>query len=252
MKNENDWRPTKYVQRRGTLVASRSVEEVGVASRLVTDLVGSRYATHLPQYARGRLVDLGCGKAPLYGAYRPYVDEVMCVDWANSVHANPHLDVVTSLSEPLPFDDDRFDTIVLSDVLEHIAEPALLWDEMARILAPGGHIILNVPFLYCIHESPHDFYRYTSFALKRFAEMRGLTVMHLESVGGGSDVLADTLAKQLQIVPVLGASLARFVQALAGLFGRTRLGRKAAHASGRVMPLGYFMVAQRPPLAASR
>ncbi len=246
MKNENDWRPSKYVQRRNSLVASRNVDEVGVASRLIADLVAARYAAFLPQFARGRLVDLGCGKAPLYAAYRPHVDSVTCVDWGNSVHASPYLDVQTNLSERLPFDDGQFDTILLSDVLEHIADPGLLWDEMSRIVAPGGHVILNVPFMYCIHESPYDFYRYTGFALKRFAEIRGMAVTVLEPIGGGLEVLADTLAKHLQFVPVLGVPLARAVQGLVAWFGRTGPGRRVSQGSGRVMPLGYFMVARKP------
>lgn len=246
MKNESNWRPSKYIQRGYRLIASRDVNEVGVASRLVADLVASRYAVYLPKFARGGLVDLGCGKAPLYATYRPYVDSVTCVDWGNSVHASPYLDVQTSLSERLPFDDGQFDTILLSDVLEHIADPSLLWDEMARIVAPGGHVILNVPFLYCIHESPHDYYRYTSFALKRFAELRGMVATVLEPIGGGPEVLADTLAKHLQFLPMLGTPLARAVQTLVVWFGKTGPGRRVAQRSGLVMPLGYFMVAQKP------
>jgi 2-polyprenyl-3-methyl-5-hydroxy-6-metoxy-1,4-benzoquinol methylase len=249
MKNEDSWRPSKYVLRQGKLRASRDIGEVGVASRLVADLVASRYDNHIRQFARGRLVDLGCGKVPLYGAYKTYIDTVTCVDWGNSVHVNPHVDVQTSLSERLPFSNGQFDTIILSDVLEHIAEPGMLWDEMIRILAPGGHLLMNVPFLYSIHESPFDYYRYTSFALRRFAEMRGMTVIALESVGGGLEVLADTLAKHFQIIPLVGPLMARLVQATVWLFGMTDLGRKVALASGRVMPLGYFVVAQKPVLS---
>ena len=246
MKNEDTWKPSKYVQRRGTLAASRDVAEVGVASRLVADMVASRYALYLPKYARGRLVDLGCGKVPLFGTYRAHVDVVTCVDWSNSVHANTHLDVETSLSERLPFADEQFDTIVLSDVLEHIAEPGLLWNEMVRILAPGGHLLLNVPFLYGIHEAPHDYYRYTSFALRRFAEMRGMSVTVLESLGGGVEVLSDLLAKHLGTIPYIGSALAWLVQFAARSFGNTGIGQKTARESGRSFPLGYFLIATKP------
>ncbi|MEO8057364.1 MAG: class I SAM-dependent methyltransferase [Burkholderiales bacterium] len=246
MKNEHAWKPSKYVLRRGVLSASRDVKEVGVASRLIADLVAARYAAALPHYARGKLVDLGCGKVPLYGAYRPHVASVTCVDWGNSFHANAHLDVETSLLERLPFPDGEFDTIILSDVLEHIPEPGLLWDEMARILAPGGHVVMNVPFLYCIHESPHDYYRYTSFALQRFAEMRGMTVSVLEVVGGGLDVLGDTLAKYLSVIPAIGSVLASIVQWSVAVVGRTSTGVTISRESGRSFPLGFFLVARKP------
>ena len=89
MKNEAQWRPSKFVMRGGRLRASRDQAQIGVGSRLVGDAMAACYQQHLPQHARGRLVDLGCGRAPLYGAYRPHVDSVTCVDWAKSLHDNP-------------------------------------------------------------------------------------------------------------------------------------------------------------------
>jgi hypothetical protein len=106
--------------------------------------------------------------------------------------------------------------------------------------------MLNVHPLHSIEELSHAYQRYTSFALRRFAEMRGLTVRILETVGGGLDVVADTIGKQLQVIPIVGSVLARCVQGTASWFGRTGIGRKIALTSGRVMPLGYFMVVERP------
>lgn len=246
MKNEQEWLPSKYIQKGSTLRASRNGKEVGVASRLVADKVAEFYSLNLPKFAQGRLVDLGCGKIPLYSSYRPHVTDIICVDWGNSLHPNPHLDMEANLAEALPFLNDEFDTIILSDVLEHVDNPNLLWDEMRRILAPGGHIILNVPFLYGVHEAPHDYYRYTGFALTRFAEARGLRVKTLQTIGGSAEVLADIIAKILQYVPIIGAPLASSIQAVTWWFGMTPLGRRLSEVSGQVMPLGYFMVAEKP------
>lgn len=245
MKDAGSWRPSKYVLRRGKLRASHDTAEVGVASRLVADLVATRYGAYLPEYARGRLVDLGCGKVPLYGAYRDLVETVTCVDWGNTLHPNSHLDCEASLSDPLPFGAAAFDTIVLSDVLEHIEEPRALWGEMTRVLAPGGCIVLNVPFLYRVHEAPHDYYRYTEFALRRFAEQTNLRVRVLDPVGGALDVAADTLGKIVSVIPLLGSLLARFIQWSAWQFGRTSFGERVRRSSATAFPLGYFVVAEK-------
>ena len=91
MKNETSWRPSKYVQSGRHWASSNDPEEVGVGSRLITDSVAKIYSKHLAACARGRLLDLGCGKAPLYGIYRGLVDSVTCSDWIDS----DHVDVVS-------------------------------------------------------------------------------------------------------------------------------------------------------------
>lgn len=249
MNNEAQWQPSKYVLRGGRWRASHDRRQLGVGSRVVADAVVACYETHLPRYAQGRLVDLGCGRAPLYALYRPCVAQVTCVDWAHSLHDNPYLDRLVDLNATLPFADGSFDTVILSDVLEHVADPQLLWHEMARILAPGGHVLLNLPFLYRIHEAPHDYARYTGFALKRFAAACSLDVLELEPVGGSLAVMADLLGKHLEQGGAVGRMLAAGVARLATHGLRTGWGRRVEQSSSAAFPLGYFMVAGKPAAA---
>lgn len=221
-------------------MASRDPHEVNVSSRLIGDLVARFYDTNLPQVLTGaeRLLDLGCGKAPLNLVYKGLAASITLTDWENSQHPNPHLDVVADLTQPLPFGDSQFDVIILSDVLEHIPTPELLFSEITRVLAPGGNLLMNVPFMYWVHEAPYDFYRYTEFALRRLAEKNGLSVKKLEVLGGGLAVLIDLLAKLL--VRMKGGSLlAKILQASAAHL----LERRLRLAPG--FPLAYGMVCQK-------
>lgn len=232
--------------RHGRLTASRDTREVGVGSRLTADRVATFYQRNLHRFARGHLVDLGCGKVPLYGAYRAFVDSVTCVDWPQSAHLTAHLDHQVDLGGPLPFGDATFQTVLLSDVLEHVPTPELLWAEIARVLAPGGHVLMNIPFLYGIHESPHDYGRYTEFALRRFVQRAGLTIIELNPVGGSQHVLADVLAKHLSHIPWIGTLAATAIQALIAALDRTDFGNRLMQKTAVNFPLGYFMVAARP------
>lgn len=245
MKNRDKWHPSKYVYHNGKLIGSRDINEVSVGSRLVVDIVAKFYDHNLSKHAQGKLLDLGCGKAPLYHAYRQYVTETTCVDWANSSHKNDYLDFECDLSKTLPLKDGEFDTIILSDVLEHLPQPELLWNEMTRVLSPNGKIIVNVPFYYCLHERPYDFYRYTEYALRRFVAISGLRLIQLEELGGSPEVLADFLAKHFQFIPIVGHSLAIAIQYLTGLFVQTRFGQKASKRTSKGFPLGYFLVAEK-------
>jgi SAM-dependent methyltransferase len=250
MRYPERWTPSKFVRRGGRWRATKDVVELGIGSRLVADAVVARYDACLPRFARGRLIDLGCGKVPLYGMYRDLVGDVTCVDWSASHHACPHLDHELDLTKPLPFADASFDTVILSDVLEHVPSPESLWREMARLLAPGGHVVLNVPFMYGIHEAPHDYARYTEFALRRFAQEAGFEVVLLEAVGGSQHVLVDLLSKHLAHVPLLGRPIASLLLAIVSGLDRTAIGRRWTAFSASHFPLGYFMAARRGALPA--
>ena len=226
-------------------MGSRDTREVGVGSRLSVDVIAGFYQRYLPLHARGRLLDLGCGKVPLYATYKDLAAECVCVDWANTAHKNEYLDRECDLTQALPFLDGEFDTIILSDVLEHIPTPEALCREMARTLAPNGKLIVNVPFFYWLHEEPHDFYRYTEFALRRLVEGAGLELLSIESTGGSPEVMTDMFAKHVDHIPVLGNALAALAQWLTLSFVRTRWGRKISEATRKKFPLGYFLVATK-------
>ena len=245
MKNKEQWTPGKFIYRDGKLQSSRDSKEVAAGSRLSTNLIARCYDTYLGQYASGRLLDLGCGRVPLYAAYKDHVTDNVCVDWANTRHKNEFLDFECDLTQALPFEDGEFDTIILSDVLEHIPRPLDLWREMHRVLTPGGRILLNVPFYYCLHERPHDFYRYTEYALRDFAETAGFDVLVLEATGGTLEILADIVAKHVQFIPVIGRPLAVLKQYAAWKFNGTRLGKKIADKTSEAFPFGYFMVVEK-------
>lgn len=245
MKNTDSWKPSKYVLRNGKLMASRDPNEVSIGSRLVADIVAQHYADNLEHHAKGKLLDLGCGQVPFYGTYKDLVSENICVDWANTRHQTSYLDHECDLSEPLPFAANEFDTVILSDVLEHVPKPEILWAEIWRILKPSGKLIMNVPFFYCLHEKPHDYYRYTEFALQRFADQVGLQVLKLEPIGGSPEIFADMMAKHLQFVALVGSPLARLVQFLTRQFIGTSVGRRLSRKTAEAFPLGYFLIAQK-------
>lgn len=238
------WKPTKFRIDGQTIRASKDRKELAVHSRVVAELVAEFYTHAIPTYSTGDLADLGCGKAPLLGAYRRYSSSVLLADWANSLHDNPLLDEVVDLSQPLAMlESNSFNTVILSDVLEHIAEPANLLREISRILRPGGHMIMNVPFLYWIHEAPHDYYRYTSHALERLATQADFDVVELVQLGGWVEVTADLWSKFLvraHLSPVAAA-----IQRVVVAFDRTSIGRKLAEKSGAFTPIGYGMVARK-------
>ncbi len=239
---EQAWRPSKMVRdRRGAW--SPNPHYVRPESRFACQVLSGPYAALITAHASGRLLDAGCGDVPYYGIYRPLVDEVVCIDWPGSSHGRQHVDAWVDLNAPLPFGDGGFDTVLLADVLEHIARPEALLAELARALAPGGRLLVMVPFLYWVHEAPHDYHRYTEFALRRLCALNGLRVTSLEPYGGHPDVIVDLLSKAL----VRGRHMGGLYDAVFSRLTRTGPYRWMRRRGGRAFPLGYTLCAEKRP-----
>ena len=214
LRNSDKWRATKLRLGRGNrVVVPAARREVAPGSIAVASLVARWYARHLPLYAGGVLLDLGCGKAPFYELYAPHVSDVLCTDWPNSLHGRAYIDFASDLSTGIPLRDASVDTMVVSDVLEHVYRPQIVLNEMYRVLKPGGAVLMNVPFVYCVHEAPHDYFRYTQFAVSRMAEDAGFAIEVLDPLGGKFLAFADVAGKALQGATLLGGpQVARTVQ----------------------------------------
>ena len=249
MNNVENWKPSKYVMRRGKLTPTTVRAELAPSSRFIAHLVASRYQNAIAKHANGKLLDLGCGKVPLYETYRDRASGSVCADWPSTIHKNLYIDTFCDLSKPLPFGDNAFDTILSSDVIEHLPDHDLAFREMGRVLAPSGMLILNTPFMYMIHEIPHDFYRHTRFSIERLTTLAGLRVMELDEIGGGLDVLVDMLAKYASGVPLIGTPLSIGLQKAAILMSGTRMWKRQRNTSASRFPLGYFLVARKPDTA---
>src|SRR5215218_8101655 len=92
-------------------------------------------------------------------------------------------DYVCDLAD-IPVDDARFDHVVLTQVLEHVPEPAKVLVELNRVLRPGGTLWLTAPFFYAEHERPYDFFRYTQFGLRHLLETAGFEVLEINWMEG--------------------------------------------------------------------
>jgi len=241
MRCAETWQATKFVLVEGTLRGDRTGSHLSVGSQLIGDLMAAQYQVALARRAKGRMLDLGCGNVPLFGVYRDLVDDVVCVDWPATLHRRQHVDAFADLAKPLPFRDSCFDTILLSDVLEHIPNPEPLIGEIARTLRPGGCVLFGVPFLYHLHEVPHDFNRYTRYQLEGVLNGAGLDVLELNEVGGSPEVLFDIMGKTMLQRPRVAAT---FVPVARWLLRRGFV-RRLSERTRSTFPIAYVGVAQK-------
>jgi SAM-dependent methyltransferase len=89
----------------------------------------------------------------------------------------PDVDVV-GFAAALPFADASFDCVVCTEMLEHDPTPWLTLPEIARVLRPGGVVILTARGIgYPLHGFPDDYWRFTASSFRHLFELAGLRVV---------------------------------------------------------------------------
>jgi len=107
--------------------------------------------------SEGLTLDIGCAYSP----YKSFFPNRIGVD----INFSPGVDIIAD-AHKLPFENEKFENILCSEVLEHLHSPWVAIAEMGRVLKKGGHLILTTRFIYPIHDAPNDFYRFTRYGLK--------------------------------------------------------------------------------------
>lgn len=169
------------------------IDRSETTSLIVANLLLRRIAEAVP-YARGKLLDVGCGNSPYRDLFATRIDDYIGVDWPHTLHAGLDISVFADNTQ-LPFCDQSFDTILCTEVVEHSPEPVRVVCEMARLLRPGGRLILTAPFFYWTHEQPWDYYRFTSIGFEEIARRADLDVVYVKPIGGSMAVVADIVSK---------------------------------------------------------
>lgn len=153
----------------------------------------------------GNLLDIGCGKMP----YKNYILE-------NSKVANyVGLDIENALEydsgikpdytwdgKTMPYENNTYNCAFGTEVLEHCHEPEIVLKEVLRVLKPEGVFFFTVPFLWNLHEVPHDAYRYTPFTLERHLKNAGFSDIEIKATGGWHASMAQMLGLWVRRSPM--------------------------------------------------
>lgn len=140
----------------------------------------------------GILLDVGCGDMP----YKNYIQENSDVKFYIGIDIYTELYGNADLlwdGKKMPINNNKIDSIILTEVLEHCPNPELFLKELFRILKPGGFIFLTVPFIWNLHIVPNDEYRYTPFALNRLLNNAKFTKVKITPHSGWDVSLAQML-----------------------------------------------------------
>lgn len=153
----------------------------------------------------GKILDVGCGKMP----YKKYILENSKVTEYIGLDIDDAL-IYDKKIKPdytwdgtrMPFENDTFECAIGTEVLEHCPSPEIILKEIYRVLKPGGVFLFTVPFLWNLHEVPHDEYRYTPFSLERHLKNSGFKDVTIKATGGWHASMAQMLGLWIRRSPM--------------------------------------------------
>ena len=194
-------------------------------------------------FAQGRLLDIGCGSKPYQEMFAPYVSQHVGTDYSDT-EFKAIMDVAADVTA-LPFADASFDTLLCTEVIEHVPNPNLAFQEMARVLKPGGYLLLTTPQTWETHRAPYDYFRYTRFGLSYLAKTNSLEVVKQVTHAGAGSTIGQLLSVFLfhpfeyksplvQLLPALFCQLIMLGFSSLDFFDHKR-----------DLTLGYVMLARR-------
>lgn len=120
-------------------------------------------------YIKGVCLDIGAGKSPYKKYVLASVDKYIAVDREKThghIFGKKKEGFIDADIKMMPFEDASADSVLLTQVLEHVDDPVEALSEITRVLKRDGTLVVSAPFIYHGHCAPYDYFRFSEFGLK--------------------------------------------------------------------------------------
>lgn len=197
----------------------------------------------IKKYKSNRLtLDIGCD----ISRYAQYFPNRIGLD----IKKGEKVDLVGSIYE-LPFEENKFDNILCTEVLEHLTSPKRGIKEMKRVLKQGGTIILSTRFLFPLHGVPDDYYRFTKYGLQHlFKDWEIVELREEVNTLETFSVLLQRVCYQckgffLRPLKLLIFIIAKIIPVFSFLIKEEYGDKKRTKPEKNIMISGYYLVARK-------
>lgn len=191
----------------------------------------------------GRILDLGGDRR---SGYHELVKGSHKIE---AVNLNPDCgaDLCFDLEKKFPLDNDSYDAVLCVNVLEHIFNYQNVLSESFRVLKSGGILAGVAPFLFNVHGSPSDYFRYTGAALEKMLEEAGFRDIKVEELGTGVFSVLFQLKYGFYRINFIRNLAMKFHVLLDKILIQKILKflKPDNHLSEKYLPLGYFFIAKK-------
>ena len=145
------------------------------------------------------------------------------------------------LRKKLNIKSNSYDNIFIYNVLEHIENHSITFNELKRILNKNGNLFGSTPFLYQVHGAPKDYFRFTEDFFKEKFEKSGLKNIKIKCLGYGPFVACfSILQPYTKYLPLINHTIllvCYLFDFILQIFIKTKL--------NKIYPIGIFFTAQK-------
>jgi SAM-dependent methyltransferase len=127
------------------------------------------------------VLDVGAGDAPYRSLFSDVTYESLDFCKVDKEYAEQ---TYIGDATAIPVEDERFDMVLMTQVMEHLPDPMAVLCEIHRVMKPHATFWVSCPLFYQEHEQPYDFFRYTQFGLQHLFERAGFRIDEIEWLEG--------------------------------------------------------------------
>lgn len=197
----------------------------------------------LAKYATSeRVLDLGSGGS----SYDRFFPNRVTVD----IDSGRSPDIVAD-AQNLPFSDGEFKFILCTEMLEHVKDPFKVEQEMYRVIERGGTLVLTTRFVYPLHDTPYDYWRFTKYGLQNIFSQWEIVEL-LGETESFSTIAALLQRISYQSVFVLNKPFKVILLFVIYLFDKINWlikweygDIKRSQEEKQIMPTGYYLVCRK-------
>jgi len=167
----------------------------------------------LPQ-CKGVFLDVGCGEMPYKQLILQYAEKYIGLDIENPAYQKAVKPDIFWDGKHIPLNDNSIDCAMATELFEHLPDIETVLKEIRRVLKSGGSLFFTIPFLWPLHDMPHDEYRYTPVSLQRHLRNAGFDGIRIISLGGWDASLAQMIGLWLKRRPMSVDKRIEFIKSL--------------------------------------
>jgi len=191
----------------------------------------------------GKILDLGGDRR---SGYHELIKGEYKIEVVN-INKETGADLCFDLEKVFPITSESYEAVMCVNVLEHIFNYKNVLDESFRILKKGGKLVGVVPFIFNVHGSPDDYFRFTRTALKRILKEAGFADLRVEELGTGIfSVIFQIKYGFFRFIYLRKLAMKFYIMLDKILIQKIIKSLKPNnHLSEKHLPLGYFFIAKK-------